>query len=286
MILLLGVVLGLAAGTALATLLSPVLSAPLFARPNHRGRSVPTAAGLVVAVAALAVEAALALVDAARLADLTVSGGLRVFTLMAVLGFALLGLVDDLAGSGLDGRGFKGHLRALAKGRLTTGGLKLGGGVALAVVVCAPFAGRSGPLVIDALLVALAANLGNLFDRAPGRTTKVAVVAAIALAVATGFDEVLLGVAVVVGAALALLGADLGERLMLGDTGANAVGAALGFGVVITTALDTRISVVLVLLALNLASEVVSFSEVIDRVPPLRALDRLGRHAPPPPPAA
>ena len=53
-----------------------------------------------------------------------------------------------------------------------------------------------------------------------------------------------------------------------------------------TTALDTRISVVLVLLALNLASEVVSFSEVIDRVPPRRALDRLGRHAPPPPPAA
>ena len=281
MILLLGVVLGSAAGTALAALLSPALSTPLFARTNHRGRSIPTAAGLVVAVAALVVEATLALVDAARLADLTISGGLRVLTVTAVLGFALLGLVDDLAGSGLDGRGFKGHLRALAKGRLTTGGLKLGGGVALAVVVCAPLGGRIGPLLIDALLVALAANLGNLFDRAPGRTTKVAVVAAIALGVATGFDEELLGVAVVMGAALALLGADLGERLMLGDTGANAIGAALGFGVVITTALGTRIGVVFVLLALNLASEVVSFSTVIDRVAPLRALDRLGRAAPP-----
>lgn len=284
MILGLGLALGLAAGTALAALLAPALATPLFARANHRGRSIPTAAGLVVAVAALVVEAGLALADAARLVDLTTSGGVRVLTVAAVLGFALLGLVDDLAGSGLDGRGFAGHLRALAARRLTTGGLKLGGGVALAVVVCAPLGGRIGPLAVDALLVALAANLGNLFDRAPGRTTKVALLAAVALAVSTGFDEELLGVAVVVGAALALLGADLGERLMLGDTGANALGAAVGFGVVITTSLGTRIAVAVVLLALNLLSEVVSFSEVIAKVRPLRVLDRLGRLAPPDPP--
>ena len=281
MILLIGVVLGLAAGTAFNALLAPALAAPLFARTNHRGAAIPTAAGIVVAVTALAVEAVLALLDAARLVDLTTSGGVRVLTVTAVVGFALLGLLDDLAGSGLDGRGFRGHLRALVRGRLTTGGLKLAGGVALAVVVCAPLGGRLGPLVIDAALVALAANLGNLFDRAPGRTTKVAVAAAVVLAVATGFDEELLGVAVVVGAALALLGADLGERLMLGDTGANAIGAALGFGVVITTSLETRVALAVLLLALNLASEAVSFSSVIDRVAPLRALDRLGRREPP-----
>ncbi|MBA3303588.1 MAG: hypothetical protein H0U26_06935, partial [Acidimicrobiia bacterium] len=80
---------------------------------------------------------------------------------------------------------------------------------------------------------------------------------------------------------LALLGADLGERLMLGDTGANAIGAALGFGVVITTSLGTRVALAVVLLALNLASEVVSFSSVIERVAPLRALDRFGRREPP-----
>jgi UDP-N-acetylmuramyl pentapeptide phosphotransferase/UDP-N-acetylglucosamine-1-phosphate transferase len=280
-ILLVGALLGLAAGTLLLRLLGPALSTPLFARTNHRGATLPTAAGLVVAVAALAVEAVLSLADAARVTDLTRSGGPRVQTLGLVLGFALLGLVDDLAGSGLDGRGFAGHLRALARGRLTTGGLKLAGGVALAVSMVAPLGGRIGPVVIDALLVALAANLGNLFDRAPGRTTKVSVVAAVVLAAATGADEELLGVAVVVGGALALLGADLGERLMLGDTGANALGAALGFGVVITAGLDARVTVLLVMLALNLASELVSFSRVIDRVPPLRALDRLGRRPPP-----
>jgi hypothetical protein len=35
--------------------------------------------------------------------------------------------------------------------------------------------------------------------------------------------------------------------------------------------------VLLVVAGLNLTSEVVSFSRVIDRVPPLRTLDRLGR---------
>jgi UDP-N-acetylmuramyl pentapeptide phosphotransferase/UDP-N-acetylglucosamine-1-phosphate transferase len=279
-ILAVGLVLGVVAGRVLLGLLQPALSAPLFARTNHRGASIPTAAGLVVAVAALGVEAGLALADAARLTDLTRSGGVRVLTLGAVLGFGLLGLVDDLAGSGLDGRGFRGHLRALAGGRLTTGGLKLFGGMALAVTVVAPLGGRIGPVVVDALLVALAANLGNLFDRAPGRTTKVAVVAGLVLALVTGLDEELLGVAVVIGAALALLGADLGERLMLGDTGANAIGAALGFGVVVTTSASTRVVVVLALGALNLASEAVSFSQVIDRTGPLRALDRWGRRAP------
>ena len=35
-----------------------------------------------------------------------------------------------------------------------------------------------------------------------------------------------------------------------------------------------------VVAALNLASEVVSFTKVIDRTPPLRYLDRLGRFEP------
>src|SRR5205814_770463 len=80
-----------------------------------------------------------------------------------------------------------------------------------------PAAGRSGGrLVADAALVALSANLGNLLDRAPGRTTKAGVAAFAALAVGTGGAHVLGGVAVVTGAALALLLDDLHERLMLG----------------------------------------------------------------------
>jgi hypothetical protein len=79
------------------------------------------------------------------------------------------------------------------------------------------------------------------------------------------------------GPALAAGPADLGERAMLGDAGSNAAGALLGY--LLSTTLDlARLAVAtLVLVALNLASERVSFSAVIDRVAVLRFIDRIGR---------
>lgn len=256
--------LGLVAGLVAVRLLAPTLAGPVFERRNYRDHSLPTAGGIAIVVAAVAAEAVLSLADpdpARRLA------------LLSAVGFGLLGLFDDLGGSGGDGRGFAGHLRALAQRRLTTGAVKLLGGAALGVVLVAEDGWRR--TLVDAALVALAANLGNLFDRAPGRTTKVGLLAFTALVPLTGE---LGGAAVVVGAAVATLPADLGERLMLGDTGANALGAALGAGVVLGVAPETRVLVAVALLALNLLSELVSFSRVIDAVAPIRWVDRLGRY--------
>lgn len=277
MIVVVALALGVAAGWGTWRSLQGLLAAPKLARVNHRGASLPTAGGLVLVVAGLAVAAGASVAEAAgwkgagRVAP-------EVFVVATLVGFALLGLVDDLAGEGADGRGFRGHLAALATGRLTTGSLKLVGGGALAVAVCAPFSGGGlARLVVDALLVALAANTANLFDRAPGRALKVSTLAFVVLVLATGVPDSLAGVAVVLGAALALFPADLAERLMLGDTGANALGAVLGLGVVLTTAPGTRLAVMLGLVGLNAAGEVVSFSRIIDAVAPLRALDRAGR---------
>ena len=85
------------------------------------------------------------------------------------------------------------------------------------------------------------------------------------------------GVAVTAGAAAALLVPDLRERLMLGDTGANPLGAVLGLGVVEVTGTAGQVVALVVLLAVNAASEVVSFSKVIAAVAPLRWLDGVGR---------
>jgi UDP-GlcNAc:undecaprenyl-phosphate/decaprenyl-phosphate GlcNAc-1-phosphate transferase len=131
--------------------------------------------------------------------------------------------------------------------------------------------------VADGALVALAANLGNLFDRAPGRVEKWALLAWIPLAVAAGDGDGGRAVAVVAGATAGLLVGDVRERFMIGDTGANAIGGALGMATVLTLAPSTRAVVTVVLLALTLLSEVVSFSRVIAAVPPLRLLDRAGR---------
>jgi UDP-GlcNAc:undecaprenyl-phosphate/decaprenyl-phosphate GlcNAc-1-phosphate transferase len=268
---------GFLAGRLIWVLVRPALTTTITMRENWRGREVVTAAGLVVPVAALVVEAGRAVAGAIGAGESEGLTGARALVLLAAVGFGLLGAVDDLVGEG-DPRGFRGHLSALIRGRPTTGGLKLVGGVAVAFVAVAPVARDSiARLLIDGALVALAANLGNLLDRRPGRVIKVAGVTFVALAVATGAAHALGGVAVVIGAALALLLDDLHERLMLGDAGANVLGAALGLGVVLSCAPGTRLVVLAVVAALNLLSEVVSFSRVIDAIAPLRFLDRIGR---------
>lgn len=272
-------VAGVLVAAGLWILMAPAFGGEVFARENYRGHILPTAVGVIAALAVLAVDAVVTVVVAAGAEpDADAVRGLRLVT-VASLGFALLGLLDDLGGAGESG-GFRGHLGALAHGRLTTGAAKLFGGAAVAVVVVSAREPDSlGRLLADGALVALAANLGNLFDRAPGRTTKVTLVAFAALVAAAGAEPVLAGVALAVGAGAGLLTADLSERLMLGDAGANVLGAALGLGVVLACSPGVRTAVLVVVALLNLASERVSFSRVINAVPPLRTADRWGRQS-------
>lgn len=277
MIVVAAFVVGVVVALALWATTRTAFAIPVFARENYRQRQLPTAVGVLVALAVVAVDALTTVAVAAGAEpDAAAVAGLRLVTVTA-LGFALLGLLDDLGGAGESG-GFRGHLRSLASGRLTTGAIKLFGGAAVGVIVVSVREPDSvGRVLADGALVALAANLGNLFDRAPGRTTKVALLGLVALVLAAGAEPALAGVALAVGAGAGLLPADLGERLMLGDAGANVLGAVLGLGVVIACAPATRTGVLVVVALLNLASERVSFSRVIASVAPLRAFDCWGR---------
>ena len=255
----------------------PLFTLPALVRHNFRGRALPTAAGIVLPLAAVLVEGGRGVVASFGVGDGPARGA-RLLVLAAALGFGLLGLIDDLAGGAGPERGFRGHLGALAHGRVTTGALKLFGGAVLALVIVAPFVGESpGRLLADAALVALCANLANLFDRAPGRTIKAGLSAFLVLLLAVRSAEDLTGVAVVVGASLGLLLDDLHERLMLGDAGSNVLGAVLGLGIVAACGEAARDMAVVAVGGLNVAGELVSFSRVIDAVPPLRAVDQAGR---------
>lgn len=253
-----------------------VLAHPSLERENYRGHHLPTAVGVLLAAAVIAVDGARTLLGVAGVGDAETAPA-RLGILAAVVMFAFLGLVDDLLGDAGD-RGLRGHLAAALRGRVTTGFVKLGGGAAVALVIAGTFDGdRPARVVIDGALIALAANMGNLLDRAPGRTIKWGLVAYVPVALAAGTAAAGIALAVVAGAALVLLAGDLRERFMLGDTGANALGAALGVGVLLTTSAGVRTGVALGLLALTLLSELVSFSRIIERVAPLRAFDALGR---------
>lgn len=198
----------------------------------------------------------------------------RAAAALAAAGAAGFGAYDDLSGNGQE-RGLRGHLGALARGRITTGLVKMvgisGTGLAAAALL------RRGPVdtLMDGALIAAGANLVNLFDLRPGRATKFVLLTAVPALFSPAAP--LLGP--VVGASVALLPDELAERSMLGDAGANALGAALGVAAVARAERPARAVLLGGVLALTLAGERTSFSRVIDRVPPLRGLDRWGRCA-------
>ena len=280
---------------------------PRFRRktvPNFRGREVYLGLGwawIAWVVAVLLVRvAAFALVFASRdgrdaglpfepvlLASIDVP-------VLLTAGAFLFGWLDDIRGTS-EFRGFRGHLRALGTGRVTTGLLKLVGVGALAVLF-GYSAARSQPGVysiairwpLAAVVIAASANLVNLFDLRPGRALKVYTVLALAGAVlapvwyvfgsgasVAGFTLSVL--VLLLGPALAIWPYDLCERGMLGDAGANAAGALAGYMLAANLPLPALAVAAALLVGLNLASERVSFSAVIERTPALRALDRLGR---------
>ncbi|MEY9895412.1 UDP-GlcNAc:undecaprenyl-phosphate GlcNAc-1-phosphate transferase [Catenulispora sp. MAP5-51] len=235
-----------------------------WVRKNNRGREVTLLEGPAVTLG----------IAAASLLAPGLPARLRLAGCGAALGAGAVGLYDDLNERGA-AKGFRGHLSALARGEVTTGAVKILGigatGLAAGALV------RRDPLdrVLAGLVVAGAANVVNLFDLRPGRATKAAVLGAAGGVLRESPGGLLTAAAL--GAAAALLPEDLGEQAMLGDCGANALGAALGVAAAARASRPGLVGLAAVLAALTAASEKVSFTKVIAATPPLRALDEWGR---------
>ncbi|MFN2594738.1 MAG: hypothetical protein ABR579_07615 [Actinomycetota bacterium] len=243
-------------------------------RTNYRGRPVAAVLGDgVVAAGAIGIAAAAVL---ARADATTVPiGRLAPAAAVVVAVMYLAGLWDDHKGDERP-RGFKGHISA-ARGRMVTGGVvKLMAGAAAGTAAGFLVADGIGPIAVTAALVALSANLVNLFDRAPGRASKVALSAAVPLAV-WGPPEWWIVGAGAFGGVVGSLPLDLGEKGTLGDAGANAVGAFVGLGLAVTLGPFGCWIAAVVLAALNVASERWSFSRIIESNRALDFLDRIGR---------
>jgi hypothetical protein len=161
-----------------------------------------------------------------------------------------IGLADD-RWSG-DERGFVAHLRA----RRTTGVLKL---VGIPLVALARTRSVSG-----ALLVSLSANTLNQLDTRPGRALKAYLAAALV-------------VDAPVALAVLLAPYDLREMAMLGDGGANGLGAMLGWSSVNRFTGRGRWVAIGALAGLTLLGERRSLGELIERTPVLREVDAWGR---------
>jgi UDP-GlcNAc:undecaprenyl-phosphate/decaprenyl-phosphate GlcNAc-1-phosphate transferase len=247
-------------------------------RTNYRGAAVAFPLGAILATVSLVALAPLAVLNDRAGLDLLPSDLRR--WLPYLLGIAFLGFLDDALGQGeaaATPRGWRGHWAALREGRLSTGAIKAIGAVALAAYVVSGQGLETWRYVADVVLLVLTTNLGNLLDLRPGRAEKAIALlgAALCLGAWTLAPIELLGIfagPVLVGARLTL-----GERAMLGDTGSNLIGAIAGVWLLTVLSQDARLVALGVVLVLTVYGELRSISATIERVPPLRWLDSLGR---------
>jgi UDP-GlcNAc:undecaprenyl-phosphate/decaprenyl-phosphate GlcNAc-1-phosphate transferase len=247
-------------------------------RENYRGRVVAFPLGAVLATAALVALAPLAFLN--DRADLELLDPELRRWIPYLLGIVFLGFLDDALGqAGATGapRGWRGHARALREGRLSTGAIKAVGALALAAYVVSGRGLESWEYLADVALLILATNLFNLLDLRPGRAEKALALLAVGLCLGAWTWAPLELLGIFAGAVLVGAWQTLRERAMLGDTGSNLVGAIAGVWLLTTLGGTGRLIALALVLALTFYGELRSISKTIERVPPLRRLDSLGR---------
>jgi hypothetical protein len=125
-------------------------------------------------------------------------------------------------------------------------------------------------------VLVLATNVFNLLDLRPGRATKVFVLLGAGLTIGAANVRPLWALGLFVGPALIAGVYDLRERAMLGDTGANLLGALAGLWLVLSLSQLGQVIALAMLLAVTVYGELRSISGLVERVPLLRGLDSWG----------
>jgi len=258
--------------------LHPPGGADRWTRTNHQGEPISLLEGPAVAMGTAVGTAVGDALGRERGSRSAAAGA------VAVLGAGAFGLVDDLTeDTSVRTKGLKGHLGALKEGRVTTGALKILGISSTALLAAAlgtPHEAaecrvrHAANVLANGMLIAASANLLNLLDLRPGRALKSAALLAVVpasgplTAAATGAT---------LGAGAAAWPGDLSSRDMLGDGGANALGALVGARLAFGLPTAAKLLALGGVIGLTLASEKISFTKVIAETPWLRAIDEFGR---------
>jgi UDP-GlcNAc:undecaprenyl-phosphate/decaprenyl-phosphate GlcNAc-1-phosphate transferase len=265
-------VLASLAAMLLAPALLRALSAAGHVKLNFREREVVFPFGVLSVAGALAALIGLALLQRLKAADVLHPETLAVS--VYVLGVAFLGLVDDTLGG--EPRGWRGHGRAVLRLHLSSGALKAIGSLGLALYATSFREPSTGRWLLAGAVLVLATNVFNLLDLRPGRATKVFVLLGAGLTIGTGSVRQLWTLGLFVGPALVAGVYDLRERAMLGDTGANLLGALAGLWLVLSLSTLGQAIALALLAAITLYGELRSITELVERMPLLRGLDSWG----------
>ncbi|MCK8817535.1 hypothetical protein MWH28_09220 [Natroniella sulfidigena] len=250
-------------------IISTVLTKSELVATNYAGEEIPIGYGILLVINSIII--------------LTVGINLGVYSLQVggallylIVTAGVLGIIDDYYGDHQNS-GLSGHLgEFIANSNVTTGLLKA---VFISLIVFLLITELVDGLVgitINFLLVVLMTNFINLLDLRPGRALKGFIIVSVPLFLVTTslFDRLIIPLLVMI---LIMLPVDLKAEAMLGDVGANLLGAFLGLSLVFSAPESYKILIVLFLVAMHIYTEKVSLTEVIAQNEFLDRLDKLGR---------
>ncbi|MGE5632484.1 MAG: hypothetical protein ACM3TR_15535 [Caulobacteraceae bacterium] len=197
--------------------------------------------------------------------------------LFLVVCFGFLGIIDDLLGD-KNIKGFWKHFISTVKGRMTTGFLKALAGFIAALIASYNISSTLMEFVLNLFIIALFANAINLLDLRPGRAVKAFLLVSVPLII-VNLNNLLQIVPLMILNAISwfYIPYDLKEVFMLGDTGSNILGIALGYYCALLLGTNIKLAILAVLVLLNVLSERISITEVIKNNKLLSYLDNIGR---------
>lgn len=237
---------------------------------NHSGNTIPFGYGLLLLINSIIIFIVGTLFD-------IYSMQLSLSFLFLLLVVGLVGLVDDYFGDKQD-RGFRGHFgKFFSEFSVTTGFLKVVLISAAVFLIVIKLRNNLLLLMVDFLLIVLMTNFINLLDLRPGRALKGFLIVTVVSFLGTNpiFIKLILPFLLMV---LILLPVDLKAKAMLGDIGANLLGAFLGLSLVFSLNFFYKVILVLMLILIHIYTEKFSLTELIAKNRILNYIDRLGRN--------
>lgn len=236
---------------------------------NFRDEIIPIGMGLLYVI-----TSPILLIISGKVLDLDTNVTLNL--VIGILGIGIIGLVDDLLGD-KNAKGFKGHVRALLGGKLTTGGLKAISGFGIAFLIALSISSGFAEIALNTFLIALFTNIVNLFDLRPGRACKAFIGLMAAVLAFQKVSDYNIMAAALLGVVAGYMRNDLKAKAMLGDVGSNSLGMSLGILCAVSCGTGVKAVFLAVLVALHVVSEFYSFTKIIENNRVLKFIDQLGR---------
>ena len=236
-------------------------------KKNYKNELIPAAAGIIFVIAGAIIWTVYLFFD---IGQFYINQSFIFLTII----IGLTGFVDDLAGS-KDSQGFKGHFQQLLSGNLTSGAFKAFIAFITILFVIISEENNFFDIFINTALILLMTNFLNLLDLRPGRSLKFFILFSLLLITITPTLYIYyLPLFIIL---VPYIYYELKGKVMLGDTGSNALGVILGYGFSHWDNIYLKAFLVLFIGLLTILSEKYSFTGYIAGNKYLYWLDMLGR---------